>query len=177
MKIPDEYVLVTMQDPGTPSFLTWEKQCLGPQSVAEKLDYRSIIMPRKLLLKGTRELVFHNWEHTHDNIWGDPYQLRARQAIIRCEYYKLNYDYVRAVRYTFQDLSRYDEQTGQWKPLSASESWGNKGLLEDTEDGVLTNTLFLVDRHFKRLFEVKGDMADPQELDYGMFFNEIFADG
>lgn len=177
MDIPEEYVLVTIFDPGIPSFVSGEVEYLGARAVAEKVNEGGIRVPKKLLFKGKREQVCRHWQHSHENCWGIHYKLKADYMRAECYYFKLEREYVRAVQFFFHGLKFFCDGSKKWTPISAAECWGNSGVLDEDGPGDIHNALLMIDRRFRMLADIKADMADPQELDFTQFFNEVFADG
>ena len=176
MDIPEEFVLVTIFDPGLPSFVSGEVEYLGSKAVAGRVNEGGIRVPKRLVFKGKREQVHRHWQHSHENCWGVPYKLKASLMRVECYYFKLEREYVRAIQFNFHGLKYLSDASKQWEPINAEDCWGNDGVLAGDEPGDIYNALLMIDRRFKMLADVKADMADPQPFDYKQFFNEVFAD-
>ena len=69
MDIPEEYVLVSVYDPGVPSFITAEIEYLGERTIAEQINGEGIRTPKRLLFKGKSAQVRRKWTHKHENCW------------------------------------------------------------------------------------------------------------
>ena len=85
MDIPEEFVLVTIFDPGLPSFVSGEVEYLGSKAVAGRVNEGGIRVPKRLVFKGKREQVHRHWQHSHENCWGVPYKLKASLMRVECE--------------------------------------------------------------------------------------------
>lgn len=177
MDIPEEYVLVSVYDPGVPSFASGEIEYLGNREVAEQINKEGIRTPKRLLFKGKHVQVYRKWSHKHENCWGCHYKLKAEHLHSLSYYFKLDGKYIRATKLCFHGLKYHNDFSKVWEPLDISDCWGNNGIIAEDETGGIYNTLLMIDHNFKQLADVKADMVDPQPLDYKQFFNEVFADG
>lgn len=134
----------------------------------------------RLMYLGEGDLSVPNFTHTHYNIWGFEYWMRAKRMDCRFVYVMDNNGkYRRAFQLTFEDLeySGSKSPNARWKKLSAEDAWGHPGVLRDSESGFLQNQLLIFDRVFETKAELRKDMDRPESVDYTLFFNEIFADG
>lgn len=177
MDIPEEYVLVSVYDPGIPSFASGEIEYLGNRVIAEQINREGIRSPKRLLFKGKHVQVYQKWSHRHENCWGCYYKLKAEHLHSLSYYFKLDGRYVRATKLCFHGLKFYNDFTKKWERLDVASCWGNHGVIAEDETGGIYNTLLMIDHKFKQLADVKADMVDPLPPDYKQFFNEIFADG
>lgn len=177
MDIPEEYVLVSVYDPGVPSFVTAEIEYLGDRTIAEQINSEGIRTPKRLLFKGKSAQVHRKWTYKHENCWGCYYRLKAEHLHALSYYVKLDGEYLRANRLCFHGLKCYNDFSRKWELVDAMSCWGNHGIIAGDETGGIYNSLLMIDQKFKQLVDVKVDMVDPMPLDYKQFFNEIFADG
>lgn len=115
-----------------------------------------------------------------NNIWGFEYWMRAKRMDCRFVYVMDNNGkYRRAFQLTFENLeySRSKSPNARWKEISAEDAWGHPNVLRDLEPRIMQNQLLIFDRVFKTKAELRKDMDRPEDADYTLFFNEIFADG
>lgn len=134
----------------------------------------------RLLCLGEGSLSISNFTHTHYNIWGFEYWMRAKRMDCRFVYVMDNNGkYRRAFQLTFENLeySRSKSPNARWKEISAEDAWGHPNVLRDLEPRIMQNQLLIFDRVFKTKAELRKDMDRPEDADYTLFFNEIFADG
>lgn len=177
MDTVENYVMITMLDPSTPGFVTGQVVYLGPREVGEQIPNEGIQVPKSVKLRGTREYVKWHWAYDHINTWGCCYHLKASLLRAQCYYLCVDRKYLRAVQFRFQDLSYGGEDETDWYPILPDSCWGNKGVMATDERGAIYNTLFMIDRRFQSFSDFRADLADPQQLDFQQFFNEVFADG
>lgn len=134
----------------------------------------------QLLYLGEESLSISNFTHTHHNIWGFEYWMRAKRMDCRFVYV-MDRDgkYRRAFQLAFTNLeyTPHEPPNECWTELSEENAWGHPGVLIDSEPSVLQNQLLIFDRVFDKKEDVQKDMDSPAEIDYRRFFDEIFADG
>lgn len=177
MDMIENYVMITMLDPATPGFVTCPVVYLGSKEAGEQIPNEGVRVPKSIKLRGTREYVQWHWTHDHINTWGCCYHLKASLLRAKCYYLRVDKEYLRAIQFHFQDLNCSTEDENDWHPITVDGCWGNKGVMATDEQGGICNTLLMIDRRFKTFSDFRADLADPQEIDYQPFFDEVFADG
>ena len=131
-------------------------------------------------LLGKKCYSIADFKYTHHNIWGFPYWMRAERMDCRLVYViDSDGEYRRAFQMTFVNLEYSGDKDPEeyWCSLCAEAAWGHPGVLIDSEPGVLQNQLLIFDHVFETKEDLRKDMDNPTEIDYSLFFNEIFADG
>lgn len=161
MDIPEQYVLVSIYDPGVPSFVTAEIEYLGERAIAEQINSEGIRTPKRLLFKGKSAQVYRKWTHKHENCWGCYYKLKADHLHTLSYYFKLDGEYLRANKLCFHGLKCYNDFSRKWELVDAMSCWGNHGIIAGDETGGVYNSLLMIWRPLPCHLPVPVCSGDP----------------
>ena len=140
-----------------------------------------IIYPVKILGEYTTETGVTDWDHL--NVWDCVYKMHAKSIKTHAIYtqikgFKGETRNVRVIKAEFTGLGYTDEfSANKISIINCKNNWGHPGIMVKTKDGVVTNTLYIIDMCFDDYANMYQDMIGIKTLDYKPVIDDIFGDG
>lgn len=125
-----------------------------------------------------KQIKLDNFSFVFENVWGCLYYIKADSCIIDLKAVTDNNTkkFRRVYSLKLENLKYSDEEDGRYSPLTASRSWGIKGILVD-EGKYVKSRLFMGRDIFDTEEDVIQSLDDISDLSFEDFFFCIFADG
>lgn len=131
---------------------------------------------RPLQVRHIETMAWPDFSMEHLNTWRWPYQFRADRVEARIVYARDGADWYRFVGAAFWNLRIVEEDISDFPDLPVRGYWGHPAILA-VEDGGISSQLLFQERKLEDEAAVLRDIANPVEIDFAGFMQEVLGDG
>lgn len=152
----------------------------GNQSAKHSIAYniQNVLIP--INVEAECKTSFNQYQWTHYNIWGFPYEMKCDNTLIHQIVFKYENRFYRCVRAWLKNL-QYKSVSGSVNYLKGG-FWGNAVILDvatdsETEDFIFNNLLYVAEEKYDDISAATEDLGIDTKIELKRICDEIFADG
>lgn len=162
-------------DGDDPIVQTWHgwKAGLCGTTVSIAYSEQAFAVPVKVV--GMHEEHFDRFACRHENIWGFPYEVDLTDVVATLAWLVDDAETAPLLLRTVR--IRAGEMSMNGRPVTMA--MGEPGIISfGGDDGfAVESTMYLVDKSFSDIGEMRADIASPAEIDLRSFVDQVVADG
>ena len=128
-------------------------------------------------LEGKSEIVIDDCEWVHKNVWGFPYYMRAKSAIIDQIVVSVNKNVIRCMNAQFFGLEYKGDDSFPWSKLR-NNFWGFPEIISCRKSDECTfSRLYMFEERYSDVEIAIRDLNEREKIKFNDFCDDIFGDG
>ena len=141
----------------------------------DRLGLQDKLEPVQVL--GEQQVSMANLSTEFKNLWDCIYHLKAAEVRASLLYIRDEATLCRCVRASMRGITYTSEDLpGLEQPINAGECWGLP-IFRQLDDDWMESILYYQELLFENEEELQADMGNPHPIDFGGYWQDVFADG